>query len=245
MDYDNTDLSAQLEAVDEDGTVDRDSTWNIHAHTFETVYQVTIPDSPSTDENALEIQELAPTVVTRSVKRTSPVIENEYDNLEVEPQFSTSSTELQFSEPSIDFEIEYPKSGKVFTTDEPQVTLTDEEWIMEHKVEKETLDISAMLALLDHPNEEARQSSDLREKTEEETSPHEESPKDIVRRGSSSRLWELMQGYLIETPIASDGGANSVFEPEKSVQKEEPKLEITESLSTNVESKCTCAKPTD
>jgi len=41
---------------------------------------------------------------------------------------------------------------------------------------------------------------------------------------------------LIETPIASDGGANSVFEPEKSVQKEEPKLEITESVSTNVES---------
>ena len=232
VDHDNTDLSAQLEALDEDGTVDRDSTWDIHVHTFETVYQVTIPDSPSTDENTLEIQELAPTVVTRSVKRTSPVIENEYDNLEVEPQVSTRSTELQFSEPSNDFEIEYPKNGKVLTTDEPQVTLTDEEWIMKHKVEKESPDISALLAVLDHPNEEAQQSSDLREKTEEETSPHEESPKDIVRRGSSSRLWELMQGYLIETPIASDGGANSVFEPEKSVQKEEPKVEITESVST-------------
>ena len=232
VDHDNTDLSAQLEALDEDGTVDRDSTWDIHVHTFETVYQVTIPDSPSTDENTLEIQELPPTVVTRSVKRTSPVIENEYDNLEVEPQVSNRSTELQFSEPSNDFEIEYPKNGKVLTTDEPQVTLTDEEWIMKHTVEKESPDISALLAVLDHPNEEAQQSSDLREKTEEETPPHEESPKDIVRRGSSSRLWELMQGYLIETPIASDGGANSVFEPEKSVQKEEPKVEITESVST-------------
>ena len=234
-DHDMSDVSAQLESPDEDGTVDQNShfTWNIHAHTFETVYQATIPERTSTDENGLEIQELAPTVVTRSVKRTSPVITSEYDNLEEEPQFSTSSTEVQFSEPSNNFEIEYPKNGKVLTTDEPDVTLTDEEWIMKHTVEKETPDISTLLAGFDHPNEEAQQSSDSRDKADdEEISPREKSPKDIVRRGSSSRLWDLMQGYLIEQPVVNDGGANTELEPEKSVQKEEPKLEITESVST-------------
>ena len=229
VDHDMSNVSAKLESPDEDGTVDQTSrtspTWNIHAHTFETVYQVTIPDSPATDTNSLEIQELAPTVVTRSVKRTSPVIASEYDNLEVEPHFSTSSTEVQFSEPSNDFQLEYTKNGRVLTTDEPDVTLTDEEWIMKHT--KETPDISALLAGFDHANEKALQTSDSRDKTEDE-----ESPKDIVRRGSSSRLWDLMQGYLIEQPIMNDGGANSESEPEKSVQKEEPKLEITESVST-------------
>jgi len=237
VDQDMSGVSARLASPDEDGPVDQNShsslTWNIHAHTFETVYQVTIPDSPSTDENILEIQELAPTVVTRSVKRTSPVITSEYDDLEEEPQFFASSTEVQFSEPSNHVEIEYPKKGKALTTDEPDVTLTDEEWITKHTVEKETPDISTLLAGFDHPNEEARQSSDSRDNAEDkEMSPREKSPKDIVRRGSSSRIWDLMQGYLIEQPIVNDGGANTELEPEKSAEKEEPKLEITESVST-------------
>lgn len=237
VDHDMSEPLAQLESPDEDGTVDQNThtphTWNIHAHTFETVYQVTIPDSPATDENSLEIQEMAPTVVTRSVKRTSPVITSEYDNLGVEPQVSTSSTEVQFSEPINDFEIEYPKTGKVLTTDGQDVTLTDEEWIMKHTVERETPDISALLAGFDHPKEEAQLSKDSRDNTEdEEISPREKSPKDIVRRGSSSRLWDLMQGYLIEQPIADDGGANTEYESEKGVEKEEPELVITESVST-------------
>ena len=227
---------ARLESPDEDGAVDQNThtphTWNIHAHTFETVYQVTIPDSPATDENSLEIQEMAPTVVTRSVKRTSPVITSEYDNLGVETQVSTSSTEVQFSEPYNDFEIEYPKTGKVLTTDEQDVTLTDEEWIMKHTVERETPDISALLAGFDHPKEEAQLGKDSRDNTEdEEISPREKRPKDIVRRGSSSRLWDLMQGYLIEQPIADDSGANTEYEPEKRAEKEKPELEITESVS--------------
>lgn len=197
------------------------------------MYQVTIPESPATDENSLEIQELAPTVVTRSLKRTSPDITSDYDNLGVEPQVSTSSTEVQFSEPSNGFEIDYPKNSKVLTTDEQDVSLTDEEWIMKHTVEKETPDISALLAGFDHPKEEAQLSRDSRDNTEDESiSPSEKSPKDIVRRGSSSRLWDLMQGYLIEQNIPDDGGANTEYEPEKRVEKEEPELEITESVST-------------
>ena len=236
VDHDKSDVLARLESPDEDGAVDQNThtphSWNIHAHTFETVYQVTIPDSPATDENSLEIQEMAPTVVTRSVKRTSPVITSEYDNLGVETQVSTSSTEVQFSEPYNDFEIEYPKTGKVLTTDEQDVTLTDEEWIMKHTVERETPDISALLAGFDHPKEEAQLGKDSRDNTEdEEISPREKSPKDIVRRGSSSRLWDLMQGYLIEQPIADDSGANTEYEPEKRAEKEKPDLEITESVS--------------
>ena len=237
VDHDMSDVSAQLESPDEDGTVDQNTqsphAWNIHAHTFETVYQVTIPDSPATDETSLEIQELAPTVVTRSVKRTSPDITSDYDNLGLEPQVSTSSTEVQFSEPSNDFEIDYPKTERVSATDDQDVSLTDEEWIMKHTVEREIPDISALLAGFDHPKEEAQLSRDSRNNTEDEDiSPSEKSPKDIVRRGSSSRLWDLMQGYLIEQPIPDDGGANTEYEPEKRVEKEEPELAITESIST-------------
>ncbi|KAJ7360129.1 hypothetical protein OS493_018114 [Desmophyllum pertusum] len=243
VDHDMADVSALLEAPHEDSAGDllpgdQESrtypTWDIQAHSFETVYNVTIPDNPTMDGGSLEIQEHSPTVVSRTVKRTTPIITSGDDELEEETHFFTSTTEVQFSEPSNDFQLEYPETNKVLTTDQQNVNLTDEEWISRHAVEKKTSDISALLAAFDHPKEEAQPSSDSRRSTKDgEKSPREKSPKDIVRRGSNSRLWDLMQGYLIEEPILDDGEANAKSESERTVEvkvKEEPKLEIAMSV---------------
>ena len=226
--------SALLESPDEEKGAEPDirtsPTWDIQTHTFQTVYHVTIPDNPARDEDSQEIQEFSPTVVHRSVKKTTPLITSGDDGLEEERQFFITSTEVQFSEPSYDFQLEYPENDKVSSTDVQDVPLTDEELIKRHTFEKETPDVSALLASYDHPEDESQQNGDSLIKTEDkEKSPQEISPKDIKRRGSNSRLWDLMQGYLIEQPILDGEEPNIEYKPENNVavtREEEPKVEI-------------------
>ncbi|KAL9953044.1 hypothetical protein ACROYT_G040395 [Oculina patagonica] len=149
---------------DDDRAADQDGhtspTWDIQTHTFETVYHVIIPDNPARDGDSHEVQEFSPTVVSRSVKRSTPVITSGDDDLEEETQYFTSTTEVQFSEPSTDFQLEYPENDRVFTTDERDVSLTDEEWITRHTFEKGIPDISALQASFDHSEEIPQQSGD-------------------------------------------------------------------------------------
>ena len=231
VDHDMSEVSALIDSPDEDRAANQDTrtspTWDIQAHTFETVYYVTNPDIPARNEDSQEIEEFSPTVVTRSVKRTAPAITSGDDDLEEEPQFFTSTTEVQFSEPSNDFQLEYPERDNVLTTDKRDVPITDEEWIRRHTVERETPDISALQASFDHPEEKSQQSADASIKIgDEQKSPREKSPKDAVRRGSNSRLWDLMQGYLIEEPIFDDGDTNSEVQPVDGKKEEEYKVEI-------------------
>ena len=245
VDYDVPDVSALLEPPEEDEVRDllpsdkdrrTSPTWDIQAHTFENVYHVTIPDYPTIDGDSLEIQEQSPTVVTRSLKRASPVTTNADDDLEAEPRYFTNTMEVQFTEPENDFQLGYPENYKVFPTDEQNANLTEEEWILQHTKERETPDISARLAAWDHAIEEAQLRNDSQTKAEDQDkSPREKSPKEITRRGSNSRLWDLMQGYLIEQPIMNDDETYSESTPEKTgEQNKEGEQVVYETKSTNI-----------
>ena len=186
---------------------------DIQAHTFETVYEVNIPERPTTDNYELEIQEHSPVVVLRSVKRISP----EHDDLEEDTQILTSNADVQFSEPSNDVELDYPEGWGVSTTDDSHLPRADEEWIVKHAVKKGKPDITSLAGSLDFPENknqpkaEPNQDKDASVKSLREAS----SP----RRNSNSRLWDLMQGYLIERPIVDDDDdEDSKQDPEKTTE---------------------------
>ena len=209
---------------------DRDSpTLNIQTHTFETVYHVNMPENPAVDVDSLEIREHSPIVVSRSIKRISP---EEVDQ-EEQPPFFTTSTDVQFSEPSSDFLLEYPEGDNVFIAGEHDLKMTDEKWIVSHSLQKEEPDIPALVASLDRPEEKPlpRRSDPSCDEGDKATSPREKSAKDTRRRSSNSRLWELMQGYLIEKPIADDDETKAepseVEEFKEEIAKPEPKEEKT------------------
>ena len=240
VEYEIRDLSVEVESPDnqpEDEERPRDfipdkedrasPTWDIQTHTFETVYRVNIPENPATDGDRFQIQEHSPIVVSRSIKRVSPVITPGGDDLEEEPQFLTSTTDVQFSQPSNDFQLQYPEGDEVFPTTEPDLQTANEEWIVQHSLQKEKPDFPALLASLDSPEVKAQPSGDSSGgKDEKVTSPREKSPKETARRGSNSRLWDLMQGYLIERPVMDDDETEP--DSEKTVEtkeEEEPKIE--------------------
>ena len=101
--------------------------------------------------------------------------------------------------------------------------MADEQWIVIHSVQKDKPDITAALALLDQPVENAQLKSDSSQDTDNKvTSPSEKSPRpNSERRNSNSRLWELMQGYLIERPVMDDDETETESEKTAGVQKEE------------------------
>ena len=206
---------------------ERDSpTLNIQTHTFETVYHVNMPENPSVDGDSLEIREHSPIVVSRSIKRISL----EDVDQEEEPPLFTTNTDVQFSEPSSDFQLEYPEGDNVFTTGEHDLKMTDEKWIVSHSLQKEEPDIPGLVASLDRPAEITQPTSDpSRDEGDKATSPREKSAKDTRRRSSNSRLWELMQGYLIEKPITDDDETKAddteVEECKEEIAKPEPKKE--------------------
>ena len=188
-------------------------TMDIQAHTFETVYEVNIPERPTTDDYELEIQEHSPVVVLRSVKRISP----EHDDLQEDTQILTSNADVQLSEPSNDVELDYPEGWGVSTTDDYHLPRADEEWIVKHAVKKDKPDITSLAGSLDFPENknqpkaEPNQDKDASVKSLREAS----SP----RRNSNSRLWDLMQGYLIERPIVDDDDdEDSKQDPEKTTE---------------------------
>ena len=209
------------------GKEDHDpSTLNIQTHTFETVYHVDIPENLAVDGDSLEIREDSPIVVSRSVKRISLGGVDQ----EGEPPLITTNTDIQFNEPNNDFQLEYPEGDNVFTTDEHDLKVKDEKWIVSHSLQKEEPDIPALVASLDRHEEKTEPRNDSSRDEGDKVTSREKSPKDITRRGSNSRLWELMQGYLIETPITDDDETKA--EAGKGVQVEEianpePKAERT------------------
>ena len=188
-------------------------TMNIQAHTFETVYEVNIPERPTTDNYELEIQEHSPVVVLRSVKRISP----EHNDLEEDTQILTSNADVQLSEPSNDVQLDYPEGWGVSTTDDYHLPRAEEEWIAKHSVKKDKPDITSLAGSLDFPeNKNQPKAESNQDKDASVKSPREASS---ARRNSNSRLWDLMQGYLIERPIVDDDDdKDSTPDPEKTTE---------------------------
>ena len=188
-------------------------TMNIQAHTFETVYEVNIPERSTTDNYELEIQEHSPVVVLRSVKRISP----EHNDLEEDTQILTSNADVQLSEPSNDVQLDYPEGWGVSTTDDYHLPRAEEEWIVKHSVKKDKPDITSLAGSLDFPeNENQPKAESNQDKDASVKSPREASS---ARRNSNSRLWDLMQGYLIERPIVDDDDdKDSTPDPEKTTE---------------------------
>ena len=188
-------------------------TMNIQAHTFETVYEVNIPERPTTDNYELEIQEHSPVVVLRSVKRISP----EHNDLEEDTQILTSNADVQLSEPSNDVQLDYPEGWGVSTTDDYHLPRAEEEWIVKHSVKKDKPDITSLAGSLDFPeNKNQPKAESNQDKDASVKSPREASS---ARRNSNSRLWDLMQGYLIERPIVDDDDdKDSTPDPEKTTE---------------------------
>ena len=188
-------------------------TMNIQAHTFETVYEVNIPERSTTDNYELEIQEHSPVVVLRSVKRISP----EHNDLEEDTQILTSNADVQLSEPSNDVQLDYPEGWGVSTTDDYHLPRAEEEWIVKHSVKKDKPDITSLTGSLDFPeNKNQPKAESNQDKDASVKSPREASS---ARRNSNSRLWDLMQGYLIERPIVDDDDdKDSTPDPEKTTE---------------------------
>ena len=190
-------------------------TMNIQAHTFETVYEVNIPERPTTDNYELEIQEHSPVVVLRSVKRIS----SEHNDMEEDTQILTSNADVQLSEPSNDVQLDYPEGWGVSTTDDYHLPRAEEEWIVKHSVKKDKPDITSLAGSLDFPeNKNQPKAESNQDKDASVKSPREASS---VRRNSNSRLWDLMQGYLIERPIVDDDDdddKDSTPDPEKTTE---------------------------
>ena len=190
-------------------------TMNIQAHTFETVYEVNIPERPTTDNYELEIQEHSPVVVLRSVKRIS----SEHNDMEEDTQILTSNADVQLSEPNNDVQLDYPEGWGVSTTDDYHLPRAEEEWIVKHSVKKDKPDITSLAGSLDFPeNKNQPKAESNQDKDASVKSPREASS---VRRNSNSRLWDLMQGYLIERPIVDDDDdddKDSTPDPEKTTE---------------------------
>ena len=193
-------------------------TMNIQAHTFETVYEVNIPERPTTDNYELEIQEHSPVVVLRSVKRIS----SEHNDFEEDTQILTSNADVQLSEPSNDVQLDYPEGWGVSTTDDYHLPRAEEEWIVKHSVKKDKPDITSLAGSLDFPeNKNQPKAESNQDKDASVKSPREASS---ARRNSNSRLWDLMQGYLIERPIMDDDDddddddKDSTPDPEKTTE---------------------------
>ena len=190
-------------------------TMNIQAHTFETVYEVNIPERPTTDNYELEIQEHSPVVVLRSVKRIS----SEHNDMEEDTQILISNADVQLSEPSNDVQLDYPEGWGVSTTDDYHLPRAEEEWIVKHSVKKDKPDITSLAGSLDFPeNKNQPKAESNQDKDASVKSPREASS---VRRNSNSRLWDLMQGYLIERPIVDDDDdddKDSTPDPEKTTE---------------------------
>ena len=190
-------------------------TMNIQAHTFETVYEVNIPERPTTDNYELEIQEHSPVVVLRSVKRIS----SEHNDMEEDTQILTSNADVQLSEPSNDVQLDYPEGWGVSTTDDYHLPRAEEEWIVKHSVKKDKPDITSLAGSLDFPeNKNQPKAESNQDKDASVKSPREASS---ARRNSNSRLWDLMQGYLIERPIVDDDDdddKDSTPDPEKTTE---------------------------
>ncbi|XP_068731290.1 neuroblast differentiation-associated protein AHNAK-like [Montipora capricornis] len=177
-------------------------TWDLKSHTFETVYNVTAPEKPVIHGESFEIPEVMPTVVQRSTKR---ILYD--DDQEEDCPFVSINTAVELSEATHDFQLEYPETNDVFTTNAHALKMTDDEWIVSHAFEKDKPDITALKASFDQPKEERRpRTNSTRSEDDKATTPTENSYNDSTRRrsNSNSRLWELMQGYLIETPVMDD-----------------------------------------
>ena len=188
-------------------------TMNIQAHTFETVYEVNIPERPTTDNYELEIQEHSPVVVLRSVKRISP----EHDDLEEDTQILTSHADVQLSEPSNDVQIDYPEGWGVSTTDDYHLPRAEEEWIVKHSVKKDKPDITSLAGSIDFPENKNQPKAESNQDKDASVKPPREASS--ARRNSNSRLWDLMQGYLIERPIVDDDDdKDSKPDPEKTTE---------------------------
>ena len=206
-------------------------TWDLKSHTFETVYNVTAPEKPVIHGESFEISEVMPPVVRRSTKR---ILYD--DDQEEDCPFVSINTAVELREATHDFQLEYPETDDVFTTNAHALKMTDDEWIVSHAFEKDKPDITALKASFDQPKEESRpRTNSTRSEDDKATTPTEKSYNDSTRRrsNSNSRLWELMQGYLIETPVMDDDENETDSE-----KTEEPKAkEIVNEEKDNSESK--------
>ena len=85
---------------------------DVTVHRYETVYHVLTPDHPSTNKeaNLPAVKEHPLVVVSRSFKRPMPETVTIMSDDQDEPHVSSTSTEMQFSEPSVGmtYPLEYP-----------------------------------------------------------------------------------------------------------------------------------------
>ena len=177
-------------------------TSDLKPYFVQTDYHITAPEKPVIDVDSSEIQEDLPTVVRRFTKEISDTDVDQGES----GQFVAITTSVVSSEPSTGFELEYPGADNMFTTDSRAAwRTTDEEWIVANSFQKEKPHIPGLKASLDQPEEKPPpRTGSSRNEDNKATSPSEQSSINIPRRGSNSRLWELMQGYLIETPVLDD-----------------------------------------
>ncbi|XP_074630281.1 uncharacterized protein LOC141889042 isoform X2 [Acropora palmata] len=178
-------------------------TWHLKPYFSQTEYRVAAPEKPVIDVESSDIQEDIPIVVRQFTKQISDTDGDQGES----GQFVAISTNIVSSEPSSGFELEYPRAGKMFSTDSRVASrTTDEEWIVANSFQKENPDIAGLKASLNQLEEKTppRRTESTGNKESKAISPSEKSSTNIPTRGSNSRLRELMQGYLIETPVLDD-----------------------------------------
>ena len=178
-------------------------TWHLKSYSSQTEYRVAAPEKPVIDIESSDIQEDIPIVVRRFTKQISDTDGDQGES----GQFVAISTNIVSSEPSSGFELEYPGAGKMFSTDSRAASrTTDEEWIVANSFQKEKPDVAGLKASLNQLEEKTppRRTESTGNEESKAISPSEKSSTNIPTRGSNSRLRELMQGYLIETPILDD-----------------------------------------
>ncbi|XP_044185208.1 neuroblast differentiation-associated protein AHNAK-like [Acropora millepora] len=178
-------------------------TWHLKSYFSQTEYRVAAPEKPVIDIESSDIQEDIPIVVRRFTKQISDTDGDQGES----GQFVAISTNIVSSEPSSGFELEYPGAGKMFSTDSRAASrTTDEEWIVANSFQKEKPDVAGLKASLNQLEEKTppRRTESTGNEESKAISPSEKSSTNIPTRGSNSRLRELMQGYLIETPVLDD-----------------------------------------
>ena len=178
-------------------------TWHLKSYFSQTEYRVAAPEKPVIDIESSDIQEDIPIVVRRFTKQISDTDGDQGES----GQFVAISTNIVSSEPSSGFELEYPGAGKMFSTDSRAASrTTDKEWIVANSFQKEKPDVAGLKASLNQLEEKTPPGRTESTGNEESKaiSPSEKSSTNIPTRGSNSRLRELMQGYLIETPVLDD-----------------------------------------
>ena len=177
-------------------------TWDLKPYFSQTEYHVAAPEKPVMDVESSDIQEDIPIVVRQFTKHISDTNVDQGES----GQFVAISTNTVSSEPSSGFELEYPRAGNMFSTDSRAAwRTTDEEWIVANSFQKEKPDIAGLKVSLNQLEEKTPlRTESTRNEESKAISPSEKSSTNIPTRGSNSRLRELMQGYLIETPVLDD-----------------------------------------